>query len=241
MGAALNQAFAAVALASLGACASSSPSLTRGIAPELTQSTFACDRLEGDARSWCGLTSVQAGAGSGHEVYELCRRMEEPLSRDRCLGIAVSRDTAPAPAEVCAYAVTSRWRAWCWTSAAARQARYDVDAAARSCASAGALRSQCAAAVMNERITLLVEGDSVNLAQDVERLTADEPRVAYDPGFGAAIGRTGRELGLLDRRAWPCDALPAGSGRLSCEASFMGEGPRGDGLNHDVNHGAGPR
>ena len=217
-----------VPLVLLGACASTTSSFTQGIAPELTQSTFACDRLEGDARSWCGLTSVQAGAGTGREVYELCRRMDESLTRDRCLAIAVSRDTLPAPAEVCGYAVSPKWRGWCWTNAATRQARTDIGKAAASCGFAEALRSQCAAAVMGERIALLVEGDPVNLRQDIELLTADEPRVAYDPGFGAAIGRTGRELGLLDRRAWPCDALPAGSGRLACEAAFTGDGATGD-------------
>lgn len=217
---------AVLGLLAAAGCASSSPSFTHGITPELTQTTFACDRLEGRARSWCGLTSVQSDVGTGREVYELCRRMDEELTRDRCLAIAVSRERSPAPAEVCAYAATPRWRAWCWTSAAVRQAEDDPERAAGSCAQAGVLRSQCAAAVMNVRITRLVAGQPVNLREEIEALAQGEPRIAYDPGFGAAVGRSGRELGLLDRRAWPCDALPVGSGQLACEAAFMGATPR---------------
>lgn len=225
MGPAVSGARALVAGLALAGCATSSTSYTHGIASELTQTTFACDRLEGDARSWCGLTSVQSDVGSGLEVYELCRRMEEPLTRDRCLAVAVARERDPAPAEVCAYATLDRWREWCWTSAAARQASLNVSRAAASCAAAGALRSQCAAGVMSERIQLLASGEQVNLREEIEALTEGEPRLAYDPGFGAAMGRAGRELGLLDLRAWPCDALPEGSGRLSCEAAFLGGHP----------------
>lgn len=209
-------------LALLLACAED-PSLTADLPKELTKELFACDVQEAPMRDWCALAVLTGGTGTGREVYEVCRRMRDLDSRDRCLGLAVAREDAPAPASSCGYALDERWRAWCWTAAARRLGREDSAAAAAACDQAGELGVACAAAVLDARVSAWSQGSPVDLASDMSLLLEDHPRRAFDQELGSAAGRTGRTLGLLDRRAWVCDAFPPGTGRMACEVAFMGQ------------------
>lgn len=210
-----------------GVGCTSPASLTEGLAPALTKELYSCDRLEAPERDWCALTTLMGGAGTGREAYEVCRRIGDLETRDRCLALAVSREDDPAPAELCEYARASVWRSWCWSSAARRLAReQDTSAAALACAHSGPMSASCAAGVLDTRVSIWQQGTPVDLASDVGRLLAEAPRLAYDQELGAAAGRTGRTVGLLDRRQWVCDAFPSGTGKMACEVALMEGGSR---------------
>lgn len=209
----------AAGLLLLSGCADP-PSLTRGAGPSLAGELYACERMEEPTRSWCALSELSTSAGTGHEIYEICRRISEADSRDRCLALAASRDQDPAPGWVCDYAEVPRWRAWCWSSAARRAARTSIHDAAAACAKTGLLRASCASGVLDARVSVWRSGTPVNLTDDLRLLLAEAPRLAYDQELGASAGRTGRALGLLGH-GWICDAFPSGAGRLACEVAFM--------------------
>ncbi len=192
-------------------------SLVRDIAPDLTRELYACDRLERPDRDWCAVATLRSGSGTGREVYEVCRRLDDIPSRDRCLALAVSREEDPAPTGVCEYAQITTWRSWCWSSAARRAARDDSAEAADACARSGTMAASCAAGVLDTRVSVWQAGTPVDLAADLSLILQGSPRLAYDQELGAAAGRTGRTVGLLDRRRWVCDAFPAGAGRMACE------------------------
>ncbi len=212
----------ALALGALTLIGCSEPaSLTVGIAPTLTEELYACDRLDAPDRDGCALLTLMGGDGTGREVYEVCRRIGDLDARDRCLAMAVSRADDPAPKEVCAYANATSWRSWCWSSAARRVARDDMGAAADACARSGPLGASCAAGVMDTRVAVWQEGTPVDLAADLGLLIGQAPRLAYNQELGAAAGRTGRTVGLLERRGWVCDTFPPGAGKMACEVALL--------------------
>lgn len=207
-------------LAWLGLVACSRPPVfTLGVGEELPGEVFRCNSLEGPIRDWCVVQALDPRFGTGREVYRLCRRMADPLARDRCLDLAVRHPDEPAPPEVCAYVEDSRLRGACWVSAALQSD--DASIAFDRCRVATELVASCVNQVIAARARRwLSEGPEV-VGPDVARAIKVNVPLAYDASFGGWVGAEVHRLGPTFSRSDACARFPAGSARLACEVAMV--------------------
>lgn len=208
----------ASALLVLAAC-TRPPVFTTGVGSELPGEVFRCNALEGSIRDWCVVQALDVRFGTGLETYELCRRMADPLARDRCLDLAVRHPDSPAPPEVCAYVDDERLRGACWVSGAL-QADASEDAFAR-CDNAGGAIASCVDQVIVARAQSWLDRGPAVIALDVASAVQVYVPLAYDARFGGWVGATVHRLGPTFSRARPCDPFPSGSARLACEVALV--------------------
>jgi hypothetical protein len=206
----------AVFAALLSVSCSRPPSLLDGLDPVVANAIQGCDRLEPVRRDWCAVQFVGPELATGPAVYELCRRLRDPLARDRCLESAARNSNEPAPAVVCESIADARIRQACWVSAAAGIGASDPVAAMKICGQVPAVLTACAQGVIGSRATNWTQDAPDLVGSDVATIAGAAPSLAASPDLARAVGRATRRSRMVVASDAVCAAFDPGNARLAC-------------------------
>jgi hypothetical protein len=184
------------ALALLWGC-TRPPSLLNGLDPVVANAIQGCDRLGEEQRDWCAVQFLGPELATGPAIYELCRRLEEPLARDRCLEVAVRNEAEPAPAVACDSVADPVVRQACRVSAARAAAGQDLRLAGALCLSVPAVAQECAMAAVEARAAVWVQDRAADPPADVAQVVAQGPALAWSPLLARTVGATARAAQLV--------------------------------------------
>ncbi len=188
--------------------------LSAGLSSEMAAELWYCNRLEGTARDWCAVAALPQDRGTGLEGLRVCERLEGHLATDRCIAAMVLHDV-PAPSRACASVRSDSIEAACWFGAAEKLAASDLDGAWQACERSEDPGGCLALAVAAREPTWVAE--PYELAEDLERLLAQEPGLAFERELGLRVGHAAWIAGYRSGVSSPCAAFGASPAWAACE------------------------
>ena len=223
----MSRSAAALVLVLVAASCSRPPSLLNGLDPVVANAIQGCDRLEPVRRDWCAVQFVGADLATGPAVYELCRRLRDPLARDRCLEVSARNIAEPAPATVCLSIVDPRIRQGCWVSAAAGLGVSDPQGAMAICQQVPAVLLACAQGVVAARAPSWTQDDEAQVGEDVGQIVGTSASLAGSPDLGRVVGSATRQSRMVVSSDVLCAAFDPGNARLACLRAHLDAGVDG--------------
>lgn len=203
------------------------PSLLDGLDPVVANAIQGCDRLEPVRRDWCAVQFVGPDLATGPAVYELCRRLRDPLARDRCLEIAARNRAEPAPAIVCQSVNDDRVRQGCWVSAAAGVGASDPVAAMEICRRVPAVLVACAQGVVEARAPSWSQDAPDRVSLDIATVAGAATSLSASPDLAQAVGSATRRSRMVVSSDDVCAAFDSGNARLACLHAHLVAGSDG--------------
>ncbi len=201
------------------------PPLTEGVEASAARAVVACEALEGSARDWCAIQSMESaitiGDISGVGMSQICRRLSDPDAVDRCAEMSVRHDVDPASHETCELVDDELIRYSCILASADRQLTRPLQDVVTVCADTGPLLEHCATHVAYYRAEMWGEAGFEVMSAEVSQLLDGIAGLRENVDFGVTVGRIARYLGARHDQLTPCEPFRYGEPRLACELAIQ--------------------